>query len=320
MRRTRSDPLSGPSRSVVSELGRRRVLLAALGAGARRKLRVLIVDGINNHDWQAGTQGIRSTLAATGLFEVEVSTTPPADAPRGEWEGWRPRFNAYDAVINNFNGGHRPDGVRWPAEVEASLESYVRRGGGLVIFHAANNAFLEWGDYNEMIGLGWRGVTFGPGLIVDEAERVVVVPPGAGLGPGHGPRHDFQITVRDPRHAITRGFPKRWMHPSEQLTHGQHGPAAPRHGALEKELQILTCAWSKDSQRREPMDWVRAWGKGRIYVTMLGHTWKNEDNPNLRCAGFRALLARGVEWAASGRVESPVPERLPGPDTVVLSA
>ena len=46
------------------------------------------------------------------------------------------------------------------------------------------------------------------------------------------------------------------------------------------------------------MDWVRTWGKGRIYTTMLGHTWKNEDNPNLRSPEFQKLFAQGVVWAA----------------------
>lgn len=286
------------------QLTRRSLLTSALAfAEPRPKRKILVIDGINNHDWQAGTRGILSILGGAQRFETGVSTTPPAGAAAADWERWRPEFARYDAVISNFNGGHKSDGVRWPAPVEASLEAYVRGGGGLVIFHAANNAFLEWSDYNEMIGLGWRDKSFGPGLIVDEHERVVVVPAGEGLGPGHGPRHDFEVTTLDLKHPITRGLPKRWMHPSEQLTHGQHGPANPRHGALEQELHILTYAWSKDSQRREPMDWVRSWGKGRIYTTMFGHTWKNEPNPNLESPTFRTLFARGVEWAATGRVE-----------------
>ncbi|MBI3207912.1 MAG: dienelactone hydrolase family protein [Candidatus Solibacter usitatus] len=40
---------------------------------------------------------------------------------------------------------------------------------------------------------------------------------------------------------------------------------------------------------------------------MLGHTWRNEDNPNLRDPGFQQLLARGTEWAATGGVAA-IPE------------
>jgi hypothetical protein len=127
------------------------------------------------------------------------------------------------------------------------------------------------------------------------------------------------MTMRDPRHAITEGLPKAWMHPMEQLTHGQHAPAAQPHGAAEKELHILTYAMSKDSHRREPMDWVRTWDRGRVYVTMLGHTWKNQENPNCRCVGFQTLLARGVEWAATGKVTLPAPQKFPTVDTPLYS-
>jgi hypothetical protein len=50
------------------------------------------------------------------------------------------------------------------------------------------------------------------------------------------------------------------------------------------------------------MDWVRQYGKGRVYTTMLGHTWSDELNPNLDDVNFQALLARGAEWAATGKV------------------
>jgi type 1 glutamine amidotransferase len=294
-------------------LSRRALLLAGALPAARgedRKLPVLIVDGINNHDWEAGTKALSGILTASGRFRVDVSTTPARQAPKEAWDGWRPPFSRYRVVVVNFNGGHLEDGIRWPGEVERAFEAYVRSGGGMVAFHAANNAFLRWQAYNEMIGLGWRTRDFGPGLKVADG-KVVRVPKGTGLNPGHGPRHDFQMRILARDHAITRGVPERWMHPSEQLTHGQHGPA--------EGLTVLTYAWSKDSKQNEPMDWVREYGRGRVYTTMLGHTWRNEPNPNLRCIGFRTVLARGVEWAASGKARVPVPREFPGPEQVLLA-
>jgi hypothetical protein len=52
---------------------------------------------------------------------------------------------------------------------------------------------------------------------------------------------------------------------------------------------------------------------------MLGHTWRDQKNPNCKCAGFQALLARGIEWAASGKVTIPVPARFPTSDRAVLT-
>ncbi len=272
------------------------LLLAAMIATAA-PIRVLIVDGINNHDWQAGTAFLKATLERTRRFQVDVSTSPSRTAPASEWDAWRPNFAAYQVVINNFNGGHLANGIRWPKTVEDSFLSYLRSGGGVVIFHAANNAFLEWPEYNDIVGLLWRDKAFGPGIVVDIQKKPMQVPAGEGPQPGHGPRHDFRIDVLDPRHPITRGFVSHWQHRAEQLTHGQHGPA--------KDLRILTYAWSKDSHRNEPMDWVRMYGKGRVYVTMLGHTWAKEANPNLDVPEFQQLLARAVEWAATGKVTLP---------------
>jgi uncharacterized protein len=274
------------------------------------RLRVLIVDGINNHDWAAATHAITEILTATALFSVEVSTSPPRGAPPEAWNDWHPDFSGYDVVINNFNGGHLEDGIEWPAGVQASLEKFVRGGGGLVVYHAANNAFLKWKAYNEMIGLGWRSKSFGPGLAVSDDDKIVVIPKGTGLEPGHPARMDFQMHVRDTHHPIAAGMPRVWMHPSEQLTHGQHGPA--------EGLTILTYAQSPVSNRNEPMDWVRRYGKGRVYTTMLGHTWVGESTINLDCVGFQTLLARGVQWAATGAVTIPIPADFPGPEKVSL--
>jgi uncharacterized protein len=290
------------------------LLATAVTAAEPSKPRVLIVDGINNHDWVPTTAWLKKFLTSHG-FAVEVSTTPPKDAPAAAWDGWRPKFSDFAVVLSNFNGGHKADGARWPREVEVAFETFVREGGGFVSFHAANNAFLEWPAYNEMVGLLWRDKSFGPSIIIDENEKIVVIPTGEGRNAGHPPRYTFQMSTLDTAHPITRGFPKKWMHPSEQLTHGQHGPEAVVRGGV---LTILTYAWSDSIKEREPMDWVREYGQGRVYVTMLGHTWKNEqpDNPNLRCAGFQTLFLRGVEWAASGKVTTPIPADFPTADSV----
>ena len=42
------------------------------GAEPARPLRVLIVDGYNNHDWQRTTRLVRGIIEPTGLFEVSV--------------------------------------------------------------------------------------------------------------------------------------------------------------------------------------------------------------------------------------------------------
>ena len=47
--------------------------------------------------------------------------------------------------------------------------------------------------------------------------------------------------------------------------------------------------------------------------------YKRCGNPNCKCAGFQTLLARGIEWAASGKVTIPLPARFPTIDKAVFT-
>jgi uncharacterized protein len=278
--------------------------------GSDRKTRILIVDGQNNHSWQISTAAIQEILLNTGLFEVDVSTTPSEEAPANAWDIWRPQFSHYRAVIVNFNSGFQANAIMWPEKVRKAFVAYVHGGGGMLSYHAANNAFSQWPEYNEMIGMGWRPKSFGPSVHIGDHDEVIEVPAGEGFDPNHPKRLDFQVHVRDPHHPMTEGMPQVWLHPSEQLTHGQHGPVTG--------FDFLTYAHSPVTKQNEPMDWVHTYGKGRVYVTMLGHTWAHEPSPDLECVGFQTLLARGAEWIATGKVTIPIPANFPTADHISL--
>ncbi len=261
---------------------------------AKPKLRALIVDGQNNHNWQATTPILKHILESSGLFSVDVATSPPKGE---ELTGFRPKFADYDVVVSNYNG------QLWSEETRNDFVQYVRGGGGFVVVHAANNAFPSWPEYNEMIGLGWRGASFGDRLTLNEKGEPVRTPAGQGPGAGHGPQHEFLVIVRDRQHPITAGLPAAWMHAKDELYHGQRGPAA--------NMRILATAYSAPAQRgtdaHEPMLWVIPYGKGRVFTTVLGHSPEA-----MKCVGFIVTLQRGAEWAATGKVtHSDVPEDFP---------
>lgn len=280
-------------------IGQGIALLLAVGlagaASAAPKIDVLIIDGQNNHNWKATTPAIKDLLLKTGRFNVDVVTAPAANAPAEEWNRFRPQFARYKAVFSNYNGSD------WPQEVQRALEQYLSRGGGLVIYHAANNPFPKWDEWNKMVGLSWQGPDFGDRITVDDAGKVIRTPRGQGPGAGHGPQHPYEMRLRDRRHPITRGMPETWTHPSDELYHGQRGPAV--------NLHILATAFSATDKggtgAHEPLVYVIRYGKGRVFVNLLGH-----DVPQTVAPDCATLLARGTEWAATGKVTLPLPAGL----------
>src|ERR1044071_29967 len=118
--------------------------LAPQTAGAA--VRVLVIDGQNNHDWKSTTPVLKKILEDSGLFQVDVLTTPPKG---GDFSTFKPDFSKYQLVVGNYN--EFPTGDKWPVEVQTAFENFVKNGGGYVSYHAADNAFPEWRAYNLMI-------------------------------------------------------------------------------------------------------------------------------------------------------------------------
>lgn len=262
--------------------------------GGRLPFKTLLIDGQNNHDWQATSPILRDVLTDSGQFLVDVLSTPPAGE---DMRSFKPAFARQQVVVLNYNG--QP----WPEQAQRDLERYVRGGGGLVVVHAANNAFSDWPAYNEMIGLGWRGAEFGDRVTLDNAGQPVRTPKGEGPGAGHGAQHEFAVVLRDRNHPITRGLPSSWLHAKDELYHGQRGPAAGMH--------ILGTAFADTANggtgAHEPLLWVIPYGQGRVFTTLLGHA-----DYSMKCAGFQTLLIRGAEWAATGDVlPQPIPKDFP---------
>jgi uncharacterized protein len=288
------------------------VALTVAGAAAAQgsdKIKVLIVDGQNNHNWQATTPHLKKILEESGKFIVDVATAPPKPAATGKetdpgaqqkykelMAKFRPDFGKYDVVLSNYNGDE------WPAETRKALEEFVAGGKGLVIIHAANNSFPGWIEYNQMIGMGWRDNKFGERLTVDDQGKEIRVEKGQGPGAGHGPQHKFAVVVRNSEHPITHGMPKEWMHAQDELYHGMRGPA--------QHVTLLATAFDDKAQKgtgeHEPMIWTVTYGNGRVFHTPMGH-----DMTGMRCIGFITTVQRGTEWAATGKVSIPIPADFP---------
>lgn len=262
------------------------LLVAAFASlNAADTLKVLIVDGQNNHKWDITTPVLKNALESSGAFTVAVSTTPPKGAPKEAWDGWKPVFSEYQAVVSNYNG------EAWPEAVRNALVKYVADGGGFVSVHAANNSFGDWKEYNDIIGVGgWGGrdEKSGPWLYVKDGK--LFRDTSEGKGGAHGAQHEFVVETQNADHPITRGLPKRWLHAKDELYSKLRGPA--------ENVDILTTATSDLTGVNEPNNMVLSYHKGRVFHTTLGHA-----DYSMLDRGFYTLFQRGTEWVATGDVE-----------------
>lgn len=284
-------------------------VLFSLTASAQNseKISALIVDGFSNHDWKQTTAITKRILEESGYFDVDVSTVPADSLGRSTWN---PRFDRYAVVIQNTNNIHNA-ALRWPSLAEQGLEKYVKNGGGLYILHSANNAFSHWEEYNRMIGLGWRDNSVGYALEISPAREIVRYAPGEGKGTGHGDRFNALVQILN-RHPINFGYPDQWQTADTEVYYFPRGPA--------QNLSVLSYAYdSTATQKMWPVEWVVAYGKGRVYNSSMGHLWHGEKYPlAYRCVGFQTTVIRAAEWLATGKVTYPVPADFPAKDKLSL--
>lgn len=290
-----------------------------------KTIKTLIVDGQNNHgQWPKITVMLKDYLEESDLFSVDIvrstytwkgeefiaeftvaglPSTIALEKPKTDPD-FSPDFSKYDVVISNFGW----NAASWPAVTQKALETYIENGGGLVVFHAADNSFPEWEAYNKMIGLGgWgdRTEKDGPFIYYNDAGELIR-DESPGPGGAHGPQSEYQIQIRNSEHPITKGMPEIWMHTKDELYNSLRGPA--------ENMEILATAYSdannKGTGRHEPALMALTYGKGHIFHNIMGHA-----DYSVNCVGFITTMLRGTEWAATGKVTQEIPKDFPNAET-----
>ncbi len=278
--------------------------LIQTGTAADKPVKVMLLTGqcSQYHNWELSSVILKRILDDAGRFDVDVVTSPPKGA---DMSGFRPDFNKYQVVVMDY------DGDEWSEPTKTAFATYVSEGGGLVTFHATDNAFPKWPEWLDMIAVGgWAGrdETWGPKIRWREGKMVLDESPGTATHPA---QHDFLIEVRAPAHPIMKGMPAKWMHPKDELYSQLRGPA--------KNVEVLATATADKAKMRngtnenEPMVMAIEFGKGRVIHNTLGHVGPRDKEPvaSVDDIGFITLLQRSTEWAATGKVTIPIPANFP---------
>ncbi len=271
------------------------VALLSISCSKQTNMKALIVTGQNNHNWQMSSRYLKDIIEKTDIFTAEINVSPAQGEDMSEFTI---DFNPYDVVVLDYNGDD------WPEETRGNFLRYVENGGGVVVYHAADNAFADWPEYNEIIGLGgWnsRDENSGPYVYIEDGEVVRDDSPGG--GGTHGAQREFLVEAFQPDHPIINGLPQKWMHAKDELYANLRGPA--------ENMEILAFAHSLKTGKNEPMLMTITYEEGRIFHTVLGHAGGGNFFPAMECAGFVTTTQRGAEWAATGKVTQEVPVNFP---------
>ena len=263
-------------------------LLSPLAVAQSSTIPVLIVSGANNHDWRWTSPSLERMLEKTGKFSVDITYEPARTLAD------KATLAKYKVLVLDYNG------PSWGEPASANFLEAVRAGTGVAVIHAANNSFCGnsegspvWPEYQKLVGDCWKnGVT------------------------SHGAFHPFDVVVDDSSHPITAGLGTLKAHPDELYHDLERTPGA-THAVL---ASAFSTKASGGSGENEPMVMVASYGAGRVFHTPLGHVWPgaeaqraSHDDPQ-----FQRLVARGVEWAATGEVSAERASAVPADGWITL--
>jgi len=177
-------------------------------------------------------------------------------------------FAPYDVVLSNFNTfGKKNPGPVWNADVRTTFVDFIRKGKGLVVVHSGSSVFYDWPEFQQLAGTSWGKHTH------------------------HGKQHTNDVHIVTAPHPIIAGvkdfttFDEFWQ--TTDLAPGT--------------MVLATVTPKKEfggSGNPEPMALITRLGAGRGFTLLLGHS-----TAGMNSAGFKTLLQRGTEWAATGKIE-----------------
>ena len=210
-------------------------------------LRILLVGAGSSHDFPRFFLGADAeVLRAAG--GMDTAATPNLD----EALALLPQA---DVLV--FSGNHAQFGG---ATFQAALNKFADDGKGLVLLHAG-----VWRNWRTETGFNQRFVG------------------GGAKGHGHG---EFEVTVKQPGHALMKGVPAMFKITDESY-----------HVELDKDAPVEILAENapdKVTKRPHPSVWVVKDPKTRIVCISLGHAVEAHGNP-----AFKTLLVNSVRWVGA---------------------
>ncbi|HAZ04629.1 MAG: hypothetical protein A2W90_06840 [Bacteroidetes bacterium GWF2_42_66] len=229
----------------------------------KQPLQLLLISGKNNHDWQKTSPLFKQILEESGYFKVDITERPDTLKVVD--------LKNYSAIASNWNA-FPASNRQWGVVAEKAIVSFVKEGGGFVLFHAASAANYDWPEFQEMVGATW------------------------GKNTHHGKIAPFEVKISNHKHPITKGM-------ADFTTTDELWVDLEQKSGNQILCVALAPTSNKGHDREEPVALCRKMEKGRVFYLVLGH-----DVAAMQNSGWKTLMLRGAEWAATGKVSIPIPE------------
>lgn len=202
---------------------------------SQKPIKVLLLSGRNNHEWQQTTPFLEKFFLQTGKFTVSVTEKPDTLKLSD--------FQKFDVVLSNWNSWPEND-LRWPEITERALLKFIGSGGGFVTFHASSSAFYKWPEFQHISVASW---------ILDTTS--------------HGKPSETKVSVTNHKHPVTMSLSDFTVFDELWIDAGSNPDFEILGFATNKES-------TEKGIGRQPAIFVREYRKGRIFHTILGHDVK----------------------------------------------
>jgi type 1 glutamine amidotransferase len=218
-------------------------------------IRALLITGGCCHNYLFQAAALTKGVEAYALIEWTIERDP-----RTGTEGEIDLYNepdwgkGYDVVVHNECFASTTD----PTYIRKITEAH-KAGLSAVVIHCAMHTYRDAtiDDWREMLGVTSKH---------------------------HEHQSNYPVKIVDDAHFITKGFPKDWVTPKDELYVIKK---------LWPKAKALATSVSEKTNEAQPVAWVNQFGKARVFGTTYGHS-----DDTFRDENFIKLIARGIVWAA----------------------
>ena len=218
------------------------ILLTSNALQAREKIKVLLVSGKNNHEWQKTTPKLQEIFNQSNLFSVSVTERPDTLTEQS--------LKAFQLIVSNWNSW--PDkNCEWTETTKSAVLNFVNNGKGIVFVHAAGSANYDWPEYQKMGVASWGDST------------------------KHGKVDAFQVKFIKSDCPVTKDLSD--FRTTDELWVNSRISGSPLVLA-----QVFAPIENSGSGEMEPILFCEKFGKGRTFSTLLGHDDQAMKNPGFQ--------------------------------------